>query len=76
MRSLARAEITIYKSTNSTWLLILGMAGLIVAFWFIADGIALRFLVRTRHILDSFILFPTSILRASRFAVTSPRHAS
>lgn len=30
----------------STWLLILGMAGLIIAFWFIADSQALRFLVR------------------------------
>lgn len=28
-----------------TWALILGMAGLIVAFWFIAEGEALRFLV-------------------------------
>lgn len=31
---------------SSTWLLIVGMAGLIVAFWFIADSQALRFLVR------------------------------
>ncbi|KAF8328866.1 peptidase M50B-like-domain-containing protein [Cantharellus anzutake] len=28
-----------------TWVLILGMAGLIVAFWFIADGIVLRYLI-------------------------------
>jgi len=28
-----------------TWALILGMAGLIVAFWFIADGVALRYLI-------------------------------
>jgi len=28
-----------------TWLLILGMAGLIVAFWFIADSQALRFFI-------------------------------
>lgn len=28
-----------------TWVLILGMAGLIVAFWFIAEGIALRYLI-------------------------------
>jgi len=28
-----------------TWILIIGMAGLIVAFWFIADSVALRFLI-------------------------------
>jgi len=28
-----------------TWILIVGMAGLIVAFWFIADSVALRFLI-------------------------------
>lgn len=28
-----------------TWLLLLAMAGIIVAFWFIADGVALQYLV-------------------------------
>jgi len=30
----------------STWLLIFGMAGLIVMFWFVAGGVALRYFVR------------------------------
>ena len=29
-----------------TWLLILGMSGLIVLFWFVAGGVALRYFVR------------------------------
>jgi hypothetical protein len=30
---------------GSSWLLILGMAGLIILFWFVGGGIALRFFV-------------------------------
>lgn len=31
---------------NRTWVLILGMSGLIVLFWFVAGGVALRYFVR------------------------------
>lgn len=34
-----------FNHTHSVWVLLLVMAGLIVAFWFIAHGIALQYLV-------------------------------
>ncbi|KAK0535557.1 hypothetical protein OC835_002340 [Tilletia horrida] len=39
--------VTLFWARRSiiSWLLIIGMAGLIVAFWFIADAIALRYLI-------------------------------
>lgn len=42
-----------------TWVLVIGMAGLIVAFWFIADSIALRYLVL--FIVSCPICFPSPI---------------
>lgn len=35
----------IAASLNRTWILILGMSGLIVLFWFVKGGVALRYLV-------------------------------
>ena len=33
------------KLKRSSWALILGMSGLIILFWFVAGGVALRYLV-------------------------------
>lgn len=34
-----------------TWLLILGMSGLIILFWFVANSVALRYLVSVVYVL-------------------------
>ena len=50
-----------------SWILILGMSGLIVLFWFVAGGVALRYLVRIDFIsillyVLTFFLFRYSLL--------------
>ena len=38
--------LTLFSMIYSTWVLIVGMSGIIVLFWFVAQGVALRYFVR------------------------------
>ena len=40
-----RRRSLFFRNDSRTWLLILGMSGLVVLFWLVADGLALRFFV-------------------------------
>lgn len=43
--SLGELGETLILGNDRTWLLILGMSGLIILFWFVAGSVALRYLV-------------------------------